>query len=383
MGGRPGLAIGTAGKVRTFDLEPGKVQARCLFHDFDGQVRPVTRVGKTETDAKRNLSAALRDRKRVQGDATIRSDMKLTVLADLWLDRLDASDKAVNTKQQYRQKVEAYVRPRLGQLRIQEATVGACDRALRDIAAAHGAAVGKSCRAVLSGMMGLAARHDAIISNPVRDTEPIAGASNPKKGRPRALTAPQADEISDGLRTLQRALDLDLADLCDFALATGARIGELLACRTAALDLEAGTWEVNATVIRVKGHGLIIQERPKTAAGWRVLALPPFAVAMLRDRRQRTMLRAPHGAVFGSPARRSLRDPSNAAGDLKECLAELGYDWPTFHTFRKTVATRMDEAGCKVREVADQLGHSKPSMTQDRYMGRYVVTHRAAEILNR
>jgi integrase len=416
VGGRPALAPGTYGKIRFFDLSPGIVQARALFRDFDGKSRPVTRVGKTKIAAERALQEALRDRERVQGDAAIRSDMRLADLADVWLERIDASDKAVNTKQQYRKLAKAYVVPSVGQLRISEATVGACDRALSRIAALHGPSVGKSCRAVLSGMLGLAARHDAVASNPVRDTEPIAGASKPKKGKPRALTPTEADQISDGLRTLARAILLDMPDLVDFCLATGARIGEVLACRAASLDLEAGTWEVNATVVRVSGPcatcehgvkkhpkksacvetgcrcveyvkpddaGLIIQERTKSEAGWRVLALPPFAVDMLHERRSRPMIRGPQGVVFGSPSRRSLRDPSNAAGDLKECLALLGYDWPTFHSFRRTVATRMDEAGCTAREIADHLGHSKPSMTTDVYMGRNVVSVRAAEILNR
>jgi integrase len=37
----------------------------------------------------------------------------------------------------------------------------------------------------------------------------------------------------------------------------------------------------------------------------------------------------------------------------------------TFHTFRKTVATLLDDAGLTARQVADILGHANPSMTQD------------------
>jgi hypothetical protein len=44
----------------------------------------------------------------------------------------------------------------------------------------------------------------------------------------------------------------------------------------ALLDLDHGTVEINATMIRIKGQGLVIQEWPKTNAGWRRLALPPF-----------------------------------------------------------------------------------------------------------
>ena len=46
----------------------------------------------------------------------------------------------------------------------------------------------------------------------------------------------------------------------------------------------------------------------------------------------------------------------------------------TTHSFRKTVATLIDEEGLSARVGADQLGHSKVSMTQDRYMagGGYI-----------
>ncbi|WP_222268922.1 hypothetical protein [Modestobacter marinus] len=47
------------------------------------------------------------------------------------------------------------------------------------------------------------------------------------------------------------------------------------------LDLAVRSREVNATVVRVPGAGLTIQPRPKTTAGWRVIALPDFAVRVL------------------------------------------------------------------------------------------------------
>jgi integrase len=149
----------------------------------------------------------------------------------------------------------------------------------------------------------------------------------------------------------------------------------------------------------MKGVGLVVQERPKTAAGWRVLALPSFAVEMLHRRMDEARFQPrevrvldEHGTVrveeglvvcFPAAAARNLRDPSNTAGDLREVLDALGFDWVTSHIFRKTVATRLDEAGVSARAIADQLGHAKPSMTQDVYMGRKVVSADAARILDR
>ncbi|MGH3847191.1 MAG: hypothetical protein ACRDS0_38090 [Pseudonocardiaceae bacterium] len=45
-------------------------------------------------------------------------------------------------------------------------------------------------------------------------------------------------------------------------------------------------------------------------------------------------------------------------------------------------ATRLDEAGFSARDIANYLGHSRISMTQDAYMGRGVTDRRVAEALD-
>jgi integrase len=76
-----------------------------------------------------------------------------------------------------------------------------------------------------------------------------------------------------------------------------------------------------------------------------------------------------------------LRDPSNTRRDLRHAQASAGFAWVTSHVFRKTAATILDQAGLSARQVADQLGHSRPSMTQDVYMGRKVASRDAADAL--
>ena len=53
----------------------------------------------------------------------------------------------------------------------------------------------------------------------------------------------------------------------------------------------------------------------------------------------------------------------------------------TSHVFRKTCATVLDGAGLSARQIADQLGHAKVSMTQDNYLGRRLTDRRTAEAL--
>jgi integrase len=267
-------------------------------------------------------------------------------------------------------------------------------------------------------MSALAIEDGALAMNPVRDSNAKISAG---KRAPRALTVAEMYRLRDLFRTSDRAAELDLPDLVDWMLTTGCRIGEALALRYATngdgkpiLDLDARTWEVNATVVRVPGAGLTVQPRPKTTAGWRVVALPDFAVRMLEDRLAKSRRVTDPAVVVNPPVAGTLRDPSNVSGDLRQLLdsfecvtcAGTGYQldeagahkigaagrrirceegpwsWVTSHTFRKTAATRLDEAGLTPRQVADQLGHPNPSMTLDVYFGRRVVSAEAARALD-
>jgi integrase len=82
------------------------------------------------------------------------------------------------------------------------------------------------------------------------------------------------------------------------------------------------------------------------------------------------------------PVSGKVRDRSNTTGDLRRVFDRAGFDWVTSHTLRKTVATRLDDAGLSARQIADHLGHARPSLTQDVYLGRKVVSSQAARVLN-
>jgi integrase len=121
-------------------------------------------------------------------------------------------------------------------------------------------------------------------------------------------------------------------------------------------------------------------EDPKTAAGWRRIALPHKTMEMIGRRIDNPAILT-NVAVFPSPLGR-LRNRSNTTGDLRRALDRIGYPWVSSHTFRKTAITRLDDAGLSARQIADHVGHARPSMTQDVYMGRSVASSAAAEILN-
>ena len=67
------------------------------------------------------------------------------------------------------------------------------------------------------------------------------------------------------------------------------------------LDFDHAAVEINATIVRVKAEGLVVQAWPETDAGWRRLARPPYVVTMLERRSRKVRFTPPQGVVFGSP----------------------------------------------------------------------------------
>jgi integrase len=80
-----------------------------------------------------------------------------------------------------------------------------------------------------------------------------------------------------------------------------------------------------------------------------------------------------HDAVHTSPPPDRNRTTDQQVGPWLTWGADVVTEdealaWITSHSFRKTAATILDEAALSARLVADQLGHSRPSMTQDIYL---------------
>jgi hypothetical protein len=241
---------------------PQRVRARTYVRDFDGAVRQVTKFGSSKAAAERALKLTLRDRM-APGRSDLTAETRVEVLGRRWLEELPA-DRSTSTRQAYAYVLDNYVIPAMGGLRVREVSTPAVDRALRAITPKAGPGAAKTVRSVLSGMFRLAVRHGAISANPVREAAPISAF---RKARIRALTRDEVAEMMRLLRAHPRADELDLPDLVDFMLGTGVRIGEALAVRRGInaegeplLDPDRNTVEINATIVRVKDEGLVIQE---------------------------------------------------------------------------------------------------------------------------
>ena len=86
--------------------------------------------------------------------------------------------------------------------------------------------------------------------------------------------------------------------------------------------------------------------------------------------------------IFPSTAG-TWRDPDNFRARWREVREALGVPDVTSHSFRKSVATLIDDEGLSARIGAEHLGHSRISMTQDRYRARGRVHTAVADLLDR
>jgi integrase len=163
-------------------------------------------------------------------------------------------------------------------------------------------------------------------------------------------------------------------------LATGARIGEILALRWEDLDLAATspTLTICGTLVQVKGQGVFRQPWTKSDAGYRMIVLPRFAVGMLLTRKL-DAADNPHDAIFAS-RRGSWLSPNNVRRQWRQARADTDLTWVTPHTFRKTVATLIDKEA-DTKTAAAQLGHASEQVTDTYYIAKPVLAPDVSDIL--
>lgn len=360
--------MGTWGSVSVTGT-PGNYRARTRFRDFDGITRPVERVGATKGAARAALTAALSERSAPAGD-DITGDTRLAVVFAVWF--AENNTWATNTRRRYREVWEDHVAPGVGNLAVQEATVSRLDRFLKTVTVNTGAPTAKLCRTILSGVMGLAVRHGAARANPMRD---VAGVTVTRR-EPRAMTMDEVKALRAAVYAWQmtpkrgRPPTLDLLDIVDLFLATGARIGEVLALRWSDIDLDTGSVLFAGTIVLSDDGGPsrpFRQAHPKGKRP-RAILLPRFAVDALLRRRVGVTVANVHDAVFPSTTG-TWRDPGSVRKQLVKVLPDAGLAWVTPHTFRRTVATVIANED-DIRLAADVLGHADADVTRRHYWDR-------------
>jgi integrase len=155
-------------------------------------------------------------------------------------------------------------------------------------------------------------------------------------------------------------------------LATGLRIGEVLALRWADVDLAAGVLRVEQSYSRVGNR--FAMGPPKSESSRRLIRLPPTAVRLLVARREvveaQQQAAANRWQALDLVLCTEFGRPFNADSVRKEFArigAGIGVEGSTFHDLRHMHISVLLAGGVPLADVAKQAGHARQSMTADVY----------------
>ncbi|MGW6421440.1 tyrosine-type recombinase/integrase [Nocardia sp. NPDC055053] len=416
------------------EIAPGHWKARIYIRDTSGRRRDVTRFSPIKLNAQgrelpdrtgqRALDAVLAAAVDIRVDLDDELSDSMTVL-QLWghyRDHLVSLGRAAGTISRYDEAAKTFD-VAFGGRRLFEVTTATVEAFLKEVGHARGPSNMRTARNVLSGMFRFACSRTPLEVNPVREAKMAenVGAKG-RTGGAGDLTVDELRFIPSSVRTSQtpcpRKLSkaersrgtpvkaytpptvaaycdgADLADVITLYAATGLRRSQMLGLVWSDIDLDEATLHPVGKVVRVGGKGLVRvtdDDDPKNHTG--IMALPDFAVAMLKRRKDamtaRRLTSPPQPGiedldlVFPS-AVWTLRDPQNVGHAWQRVREALGFaEDITPHSFRHAVATILDDAGLSARVTADVLGHVDVSMTQRYYMARGRPHRTAANALDR
>ena len=233
----------------------------------------------------------------------------------------------------------------------------------------------KQSRTLLNLMFAFALRHDAISRNPVAGTSPL----RKPKAAPRALTLGQIAVIRAGAASWRTGPGLpgpkndgQVRDILEILLGTAMRTGEVLAVRPCDVEDTATGMivAVTGTVVQRKGVGAVRQDRPKSEASIRRIAVPRFAADVLRRRLAMLGPAEARRTIFATRTGGPL-SPYNVRRTFREFLAAAGLSDSgiSLRWYRRTGATVIAR-GLGSDAAATFLGHSSTAITEGHYIER-------------
>ena len=379
--GRPPTPLQTWGAIGVTQPRPGAFRARSRVRDDDGITRQVTAMGTTKAAAVRALRAKLVARETPQHHEVTRN-VTLNELAEKWLRLLrDEQRLEATTINEYERLLRRVVLPALGKLRLAELSTSRVERFITGLGG-EGPSRQRKVKVVLGAMLDLAVRYDALVVNPVRQTSRLRRPKTPT----RALTSQELAEVRQAFRDAELVErpgpreGPDLSDMFEIMLATGARIGEVLALRWCDVELDQAppTVSISGTVKSEPGRSAYRKDTPKTDSGVRTLVLPSFAVAVLRRR----VCENPSTEIDAVFATRNgtWHQVGNIERRWRRVRRGTELEWVTPHVVRKTVATWISEQ-VDAETASKQLGHSSSAITREFYIAKPAIAADVAHVL--
>jgi integrase len=317
--------------------------------------------GKTRREVQEKLHAALNEQK--QGMLTTGPKQTVKDYLNYWLEIHSAKLK-ISTYALYKGHLDTHIIPALGHIQLQKLTVDQVQAFYTKLLKNElSAGTVRVIHAILFVALKDAVKWKRLAVNVCTAVTLPRLAQRERQ----PLTKEQA------LQLLEAAKGNRLECLLTLALATGMRLGEILALRWDDINLEERTLRVAHTARYVSGFGMIESE-PKTESSRRSIILPQFVMDILKQHRAyqlETRLKAgaawqEHGLVFPNTYGRYL-SRTTLYSFFKKLLREAGLSDMHFHDLRHSAATILLSMGVPAKVVQQILGHRNISTTLNIY----------------
>lgn len=347
----------------------------CFDYGIDREGR---RVRKYRTfDTKRDATRAFNEHKvkMDKGTQIMPSEYTFAQWLDYWYKDIILPQIEETTAYGYRGMIENYLKPQLGEIRLQKLTARDIQQYytwLMDEKELSPNTVIKHHN-LLTNTLNAAERQEYITKNPMRAVSP------PKKRQREAkcYTPEQLGTLLD--RAVGTRLELPVF-ICAYL---GLRRGELCGLRWSDVDLEHKTITIENT--RTQAGKKEIEKGTKTAASTRTLYLPDTLCDMLKAAKEHQQAcRAEYKNAYddndyvavmedGRPFR-----PNYLSELFSKFLADNDLPKIVLHELRHTFASLSNQAGIPAYNIGKALGHSTPATTQKIYTHLLDRTHTQA-----
>ena len=347
----------------------------CFDYGID---REGNRVRKYRTfDTKRDAIRAFNEHKvkMDKGTQIMPSEYTFAQWLDYWYKDIILPQIEETTAYGYRGMIENYLKPQLGEIRLQKLTARDIQQYytwLMDEKKLSPNTVIKHHN-LLTNTLNAAERQEYITKNPMRAVSP------PKKRQREAkfYTPEQLGILLD--KAVGTRLELPVF-ICAYL---GLRRGELCGLRWGDVDLEHKTITIENT--RTQAGKKEIEKGTKTASSTRTLYLPDTLCDMLKAAREHQQAcRAEYKNAYddndyvvvmedGRPFR-----PNYLSELFGKFLADNDLPKIVLHELRHTFASLSNQAGIPAYNIGKALGHSTPATTQKIYTHLLDQTHTQA-----
>jgi len=327
--------------------------------------------GRTQTEVKERLHV-LRKQASTRGTVVVERHT-IGELLELWHQRCDASLRP-STRRVYRCYAKV-VGEALGEDTLLTRVTPA--RLQRLVNAQASPVVADKVFHVLRGLFKLAISLDWVL------VDPMATVLKPRRDRkPREWWSP--DQIRHFIESTRHS---SWWPVWTFALATGARLGEISALRWSDIDLERRVVRIERTGQEIEGTW--IEGAPKTPSARRVIPLNHLALeALARQRELQAAWREAAGSawhasdlVFTTRGKGRPFCHSHVNSVFVRAVKQVRLPHLTVHGLRHLAASLALQAGAPLPVVSRHLGHSNVAVTASIYSHALTTTEVVSEAI--